>query len=99
MGERDERFALAMAQHENLRADTYRMHELKPRTGDAVLVELLRRGALTSAQLSRAVTDWPITMSSSRTSYAPEPGTNNAWWSAYRIHSNTLLPGGTAPIA
>ena len=40
------------------RFDRYRMMPLRPRHGDAALVELHRRHALTSAQLSRAITEW-----------------------------------------
>ncbi len=47
-----------LAERETLRHDTYRQFDLKPRIGDAVLVELHRRGAMSGAQLTRAVREW-----------------------------------------
>ena len=48
----------ALAQREEERVDAYKMFGLKPRVGDAALVELTRRGAMTSAQLGRAIQEW-----------------------------------------
>ncbi|MGL4566355.1 MAG: hypothetical protein ACRCVD_13765, partial [Halioglobus sp.] len=39
-------------------ADAYKAFKMQPRWGDAALVELYRREALTSAQLGRAVDEW-----------------------------------------
>ena len=38
--------------------DAYRNRELKPRGGDAALVEIFRRQGLSSAQLGRAIVEW-----------------------------------------
>jgi hypothetical protein len=47
-----------VANHNARRFDAYRTTPLRPRHGDAALVELHRRHALTSSQLSRAITQW-----------------------------------------
>ena len=38
--------------------DTYRNFEMKPRWGDAALVEIHRRGGLAAPQLARAIAEW-----------------------------------------
>lgn len=43
---------------ENQRRDTYRLTEIKPRWGDAALVEIYRRDGLSASQLGRAVDQW-----------------------------------------
>jgi hypothetical protein len=48
----------AMAQRESDRADMYKMFGVKPRVGDAALVELYHREALTAAQLGKAADEW-----------------------------------------
>lgn len=48
----------ALAHREEERADSYKLFGMNPRHGDAALVELARRGALTSAQLGRAIQEW-----------------------------------------
>lgn len=47
-----------LAAVESQRADMYKMFGMKPRVGDAALVELYKRDALTSAQLGRAIDEW-----------------------------------------
>jgi hypothetical protein len=47
-----------LAQREEDRMDAYKMYALKPRVGDAALVEMTRQGALTSGQLGRAIQEW-----------------------------------------
>lgn len=47
-----------MATRNQARFDAYRARELRPRHGDAALVELHRRGALSAAQLGRAIQEW-----------------------------------------
>ena len=47
-----------MAQRQEQRVDAYRLTQINPRQGDAALVELHRRGALSSAQLGRAIQEW-----------------------------------------
>jgi hypothetical protein len=48
----------AMIQQEGARRDAYHLRELKPRHGDAALVEVYRRGGFTSAQLTTAIDQW-----------------------------------------
>jgi hypothetical protein len=47
-----------LAQRNEQRFDQYRLTQINPRQGDAALVELHRRGALSSAQLGRAIAEW-----------------------------------------
>lgn len=47
-----------LAHLEQQRFDSYKALEVKPRVGDAGLVELYRRGAFTNAQLARAIHEW-----------------------------------------
>lgn len=47
-----------LAREQERRTDALRTFDLKPRWGDAALVEVFRRGGLTAAQLGRAVTEW-----------------------------------------
>lgn len=47
-----------MAERQERVFDAYRNRELKPRAGDAALVEIFRRDGLSSAQLGRAITEW-----------------------------------------
>lgn len=47
-----------MIQREGDRRDAYKLRELKPRHGDAALVEVFRRNGLTAAQLGRAIEQW-----------------------------------------
>lgn len=47
-----------MAEAQERRFQAYRNVPLKPRHGDAALVELVRRGALTPSQLGRAIEQW-----------------------------------------
>lgn len=48
----------ALMQREEQRRDAYKMRDLKPRIGDAALVEVYKRGGLTAAQLGRAIDQW-----------------------------------------
>lgn len=48
----------AAAQRENDRIGNYKLHRVGPRVGDAALVELMRQGALSGAQLTRAIREW-----------------------------------------
>lgn len=47
-----------MAHLEERRVERLKGFEMKPRWGDAALVEIMRRGGLTAAQLGRAVAEW-----------------------------------------
>ena len=48
----------AVAAQTQRRFDAYHAFEIKPRWGDAALVELHRRDALSGAQLTRAIREW-----------------------------------------
>ena len=47
-----------MIEHNNRRFDAYRTTEFNKRDGDAALIELFRRGALSGRQLPRAIMEW-----------------------------------------
>jgi len=47
-----------LAHLEEQRFDAYKALEVKPRVGDAGLVELYRRGSFTNAQLAKAIHEW-----------------------------------------
>lgn len=47
-----------LAQHQAQRFDGYRNTEIKPRWGDAALIELFRRDVLNTNTLARAVKEW-----------------------------------------
>lgn len=48
----------AMAEYQQQRFEAYRNTDLKPRWGDALLVEMVRQGALVPSQLGRAIAEW-----------------------------------------
>jgi hypothetical protein len=48
----------AAAEAQEKKFDAYRNYELKPRVGDAALVELVRRGALNPSSLGKAIAEW-----------------------------------------
>jgi len=48
----------ALAQREDQRVGMYKQYDMKPRVGDAALVELTRLGALSTPQLGRAIAEW-----------------------------------------
>lgn len=48
-----------LAHQQEARFNTYKAHEFgSPRHGDAALIEIMRRGGLTGAQLAKAVQQW-----------------------------------------
>lgn len=49
-----------LAEFQQRKFDAYKNHDFKPRWGDAAIVELMRRGAFTAAQVSRAVKEWDV---------------------------------------
>lgn len=66
----------ALAHRQERVFDAYRNVELKPRGGDAALVEVYRRGALSTDQLGRAIEQW----------HDPEFDEHAAeGWSAWRL--------------
>jgi hypothetical protein len=48
----------AMAEAQQSRFEAYRNVELKPRWGDALLVDMVRHGVLNPSQLGRAIAQW-----------------------------------------
>lgn len=70
------------------RFDSYRTTELKPRHGDAALVELHRREALTSAQLSRAIAQWD------EPSQAEHAEDGHTVWRLFNAATEALKPTG-----
>ena len=60
------------------RYTTYKEFQLKPRWGDAFLVELHRLNALSSAQLGRAIGEWDKPCHEEHAQYN-EPGQRSAW--------------------
>lgn len=47
-----------LAHLQQIRFDKYRQTELRPRAGDAAMIELLRRGVLNANSIQRAVAEW-----------------------------------------
>jgi hypothetical protein len=47
-----------LAEHQNRRFEVYRNVELRPRAGDAMVIELLRRGVINTTQVERVVREW-----------------------------------------
>lgn len=63
-------------------------HSLKPRIGDAALVEIFRQGGLSSSQLGKAVNEWHEPSYEEHTQYG---------WSAFRLLqacTEAVKPGG-----
>ncbi len=52
------RRVLQLARLQNIRFDKYREVELRPRAGDAALIELTRRGVLNANSIHRAIDEW-----------------------------------------
>lgn len=48
----------ALAEHQARRFDAYRDKQLKPRVGDAALIELVRRQVINPSQLGKAIQEW-----------------------------------------
>jgi hypothetical protein len=48
----------AVAAQQNVRFDAYRNASLKPRAGDAILVECVRRGILNPSNIGQAIKEW-----------------------------------------
>lgn len=47
-----------MAAHQQRRFDAYRLRNMTPRQGDAMVVELLRKGVISTTQVERVVKEW-----------------------------------------
>jgi hypothetical protein len=48
----------AMAEHQHARFDAYRNTALTPRQGDAMVIELLRKGVVNTSQIGRVIAEW-----------------------------------------
>lgn len=68
-----------LAHLEEQRFDSYKELELKPRAGDAALVELYRRGAFTNAQLVRSIHEWEEPSFDAHTQYDAGAVTRSGW--------------------
>lgn len=68
--------------------DRYKEVELKPRQGDAALVELHRRGALSAPQLSRAIQEWDSP------TYEEHGGYGDSVWKLFNACTESLKPTG-----
>ena len=79
---------LAVAQEAKF--DAYKNKVIKHWAGDAALVELMRRGGLTSAQLARAVAEWDNPSYEEHTQYG-----NNTVWNLFNAATEALKPTGS----
>jgi hypothetical protein len=48
----------AMAEHQQVRFEAYRNTALTPRQGDAMVIELLRKGVVNTSQIGRVIAEW-----------------------------------------
>lgn len=71
--------------------DRYKNQEFKPRWGDAAMVELYRRDALTSAQLGKAVDEWH------NPSFIEHGEHGNSVWKAFNAATEAVKPTGHNP--
>jgi hypothetical protein len=69
--------------------NAYRNFEMKPRWGDAALVEITRRGGLSSAQLGRAIQEWD------RPSHEEHAENGYSAWRLLNACTEALKPTGT----
>ena len=72
--------------------EAYRNTVLKPRHGDAALVELHRRGALAAPQLGRAIAEWD------RPSHVEHAAQGHSVWRLMNAATEALKPVGTASV-
>ena len=77
-----------MAQRQEERVERYRVTQLKPRHGDAALVELHRRRALSAAQLGRAIQEWDEPSHEDHTEDA------HTVWRCFNAATEALKPSG-----
>jgi hypothetical protein len=47
-----------MAEHQHARFAAYRNTALTPRQGDAMVIELLRKGVVNTSQIGRVIAEW-----------------------------------------
>lgn len=70
--------------------DAYRNFEMKPRWGDAALVEIHRRGGLASNQLARAIQEWD------RPAHEEHAEQGYSAWRLLNACTEALKPAGTS---
>lgn len=70
------------------RYDRYKNFEMKPRWGDAALVEIMRRGGLSPAQLGKAVAEWDRPVHEEHAQYGYSA------WRLMNAATEALKPGG-----
>ncbi len=80
-----------LAHLEEQRFDAYKGLELKPRVGDAGLVELYRRGAFTNAQLARAIGEWESPTYEEHT-HADAGALTRSGWRLFNACTESLKP-------
>jgi len=80
-----------LAHLEEQRFDAYKALELKPRVGDAGLVELYRRGAFTNAQLAKAINEWEQPAFEEHT-HADPGATTRSGWRLFNAATEALKP-------
>ena len=80
-----------LAHLEEQRFDAYKHLELKPRVGDAGLVELYRRGAFTNAQLARAINEWEEPSYDAHT-FADAGAVTRSGWRLFNAATEALKP-------
>lgn len=76
-----------VAQHNVQRFDRYHQTDLNPRQGDAALVELHRRDALSGAQLARAIREWD------NPSFEDHAEDGHNVWRLFNAATEALKPG------
>ena len=80
-----------LAHLEEQRFDAYKALELKPRAGDAALVELYRRGAFTNAQLARSINEWETPAHIEHT-HADAGAVTRSGWRLFNAATEALKP-------
>ena len=80
-----------LAHLEEQRFNAYKELELRPRHGDAALVELHRRGAFTNAQLARAISEWDEPTYEEHT-HADAGDNTRSGWRLFNAATEALKP-------
>lgn len=80
-----------LAHLEEQRFDAYKALELKPRVGDAALVQLYRNGAFTNAQLAKAIGEWEQPAYEEHT-HADAGAQTRSGWRLFNAATEALKP-------
>jgi hypothetical protein len=78
----------AMAAREQRRVTAYKGFDIKPRHGDAALVELHRQGALSGSQLAHAIAEWDAP------SFAEHAADGHNAWRLLQACTQAVKPAG-----